>query len=206
MTQANAAFSATDQEGVWLTCLANRHYQIQTTYPYRLRNKSTKELVREYVSRGRYAKGYVCVKLDNKTYLKHRIVAIQFLPNPTNEPQVDHKNGCRTDNHISYLRWCSRSANMRNRNSIKGKPFNYVGALPSTATPLTDYNNHSIEDVFMDPSTKNLYLWNGARVRVLEPLQCIGRVCVKDVNGKCVMLDKKRLFEQEEGHEPMNEL
>ena len=124
-------------------------------------------------------------------YLKHRIVAIQFLPNPTNEPHVDHKNGVRTDNHITNLLWCSRSDNMRNRNSIKGKPFNYIDELPDTATPLTSYNNHQLEHIYIDPTTKNLYLFNGARIRVLE------RIAIKDVNGKNVMLDRERLLEEQ---------
>lgn len=189
------------ESGEWIECVVNKNYEIQLSYPYRLRRKNDHRPVYEWIGCGKYGKGYIQCKLNGRKWLKHRIVALQFIPNPDNLPQIDHIDGCRTNNQISNLRWCSRSDNLRNRNSIKGKPFNYVEQLPDTATPLTNYNDHVIEDVFMDPSTKNLYLWNGARVRVLEPLKHIGKVCVKDTSGKCVMLDKYKLFEQEEMEE-----
>jgi len=50
-----------------------------------------------------------------KTYLIHRLIAIHFIPNPNNFPEVDHIYQEKYDNSISNLRWCSSSTNMRNR-------------------------------------------------------------------------------------------
>ena len=62
--------------------------------------------------------GYKRVDLnkDNKkkTYNIHRIIAIHFIANPHNFPQVDHINRERGDNSIENLRWCSSSTNNRN--------------------------------------------------------------------------------------------
>lgn len=43
--------------------------------------------------------------------LVHRIVAICFIPNPDNSPEVNHKDNDKTNNSVSNLEWCSRKYN-----------------------------------------------------------------------------------------------
>lgn len=55
--------------------------------------------------------GYLIVTLDGEQVSIHRLVALHFLPNPYQHPQVNHKDGNKTNNHVSNLEWCSAEQN-----------------------------------------------------------------------------------------------
>jgi hypothetical protein len=58
--------------------------------------------------------GYYKVTLPKKQILVHRLVAMTFLENPNQYPEVDHKNNIRTDNRVENLQWVSSSQNSQN--------------------------------------------------------------------------------------------
>lgn len=59
-----------------------------------------------------------------KGFLVHRLVASTFLPNPNNLPEVNHKNGNKTDNRLCNLEWVSRSDNQLHRIHVLGNGLN----------------------------------------------------------------------------------
>lgn len=61
--------------------------------------------------------GYYEVSLSKngvlKSFLLHRLIAIHFLDNKDNLPQVNHKNGVKTDNRLDNLEWVTISENTK---------------------------------------------------------------------------------------------
>lgn len=44
----------------------------------------------------------------------HRLVALAWIgPPPDGRDQINHKNGCKTDNRVENLEWCSHAENQR---------------------------------------------------------------------------------------------
>ena len=74
--------------------------------------------------------GYLGVKLckNNQIINKriHRLVALAFLPNPDNKPEIDHIDRNKTNNVVSNLRWVTSSENNLNRRTreLLGITFN----------------------------------------------------------------------------------
>ena len=58
-----------------------------------------------YVQANLYSHG-ICRKFS-----VHRLVAIHFIPNPDQCPQVNHKDGNKTNNILSNLEWCTAAEN-----------------------------------------------------------------------------------------------
>jgi len=48
-----------------------------------------------------------------KTLRIHRLVAILFVPNPDDKPEVNHKSGNKLDNHHGNLEWMTHAENIQ---------------------------------------------------------------------------------------------
>jgi hypothetical protein len=88
-----------------------------------------------YITKGsKTKKGYLKVGLykdkKRKLFYVHRLVALNFLENPENKPEVDHIDRNKQNNRIENLKWATNSENqintglnITNTSGVKGVCF-----------------------------------------------------------------------------------
>ena len=101
--------------------------------------------------------GYCYVNLWNKgekkKYSIHRLVAIHFINDPDGKPEVNHKNGVKSDNCADNLEWVTRSENQYHA---------YLTGLkkPAKSTRGGKYNSRS-KPVLQIISENSIIHWDG---------------------------------------------
>jgi hypothetical protein len=83
-----------------------------------------KRFVGLYTDKDGYCKYTLCNENGKKYVRAHRLVAIQFIPNPDNLPLVDHIDRNVLNNNIENLRWVNLRQNQLNRWDTK-HPYIY---------------------------------------------------------------------------------
>ena len=77
----------------------------------------------KFVSQHDNGRGYLHVGLSNdgkhKNEYVHRLVALTFIPNPDNLPQVNHKDEDNQNNYVENLEWCDCKYNNNYRTHIE---------------------------------------------------------------------------------------
>lgn len=112
MTQVS--FEGSDNTEIWKQIFIDG---VETKYEVsnigNVRNSRTGNFIKGNISRDGYVKLNLYCGDNRYTKLVHRLVAEVFIPNPNNLPQVDHKDGNKTNNHVSNLRWVTASENIK---------------------------------------------------------------------------------------------
>lgn len=84
--------------------------------------------------------GYVHLGLSSPKGYKyptiHRLLALAFIPNINNEPQVNHINGIKSDNTLENLEWVNRSRNVRHAFDI-GLNYRFSNGTNRTVDKLS---------------------------------------------------------------------
>ena len=71
---------------------------------------------------------YMVVSLNKKKYYLHRLLALQFIPNPDNLPMIDHIDQNKRNNTLENLRWTTalNNVNNRGRNKNNSTPHKHI--------------------------------------------------------------------------------
>ena len=62
--------------------------------------------LKPYKKRDGYLEVYLYKGGERKHYIIHRLVAMAYIPNPDNLPQVNHKDENKENNALPNLEWC----------------------------------------------------------------------------------------------------
>lgn len=97
---------------------------------------------KRFLTLNKTAHGYLKVTLSlNKVYKNHsvhRLIAFAFLDNPNNYPCVNHKDGCKTNNNLDNLEWCSYSYNLKHSYTLKNRDKKTKNQYSGTREKIKD--------------------------------------------------------------------
>lgn len=71
------------------------------------------KIMTQYNPKGRYQEVHFWKEGSTTIRSVHRLVALAFIPNPENKPQINHIDGNKLNNCVDNLEWCTNSENQR---------------------------------------------------------------------------------------------
>ena len=170
--------SSIKPDEVWVSCNVDPHYEIATTYPHRIRVKGS-----QYTELPILIGKKLAYVLSGKKLLHHRIVAIQFVPNPDNKPLVNHIDGNIKNNDFHNLRWVDYDPNFK---SSSTKAIQ----LTKTMRPLDEYENIRINNIWIDLQTKEAFIFMNNSFKRMNSFTSPNGLCIKTVHNQRILIDK----------------
>ena len=91
-------------EEIWKVMKEHKDYEVSNLG--RIRTIKTQRIRKPSLHYKGYYQIIVYIDKKPKCFYVHRIVANNFLENPNNLPEINHKNEIKTDNRVENLEYC----------------------------------------------------------------------------------------------------
>ena len=149
---------------------AHPKYEISTSYPFVIRDKSTKRILKETIT----AQGYSNINIDSTTIPIHRIIAEQFINPNIQGMDVNHINHKRLDNRIENLEVITHSENLKNRKVFVKQVSEYIPQYTinkDNLIRLERYKNCEFNKYYFDKINEKVYIYQEryGRYKVVKP-------------------------------------
>lgn len=131
----------------------------------------------------RMCKGYETVCLCKNGIRSNRrinrLVALAFIPNPENKPEVNHKDGNKRNNAASNLEWSTASENQKHARTTGLSPLGFNNAVLSKPVDMLSKSGELLRTF---PSFKEAERQTGISRRNIHSV-CSGKPHCKTAGG-----------------------
>jgi len=94
-------------------------------------------------------RGYCLIHLCKITYRVHTLVALAFIPNIENKPEINHKDGNKQNNNVENLEWATRAENNLHAYRSLGKVSPMKGKFGVLNPESVKINQLTMDGVFV---------------------------------------------------------
>jgi hypothetical protein len=90
----------------------NGEYQVSNFGRVKSLKHGKERILKPAIGTRGYLQNELSTNGNRKNWALHRLVALAFIGNPENKPQINHIDGNKINNHIDNLEWVTRKENM----------------------------------------------------------------------------------------------
>jgi hypothetical protein len=87
---------------------------------------SKEKILKQQLRKDKYFNVHLLKEGIEKIFFVHRLVALAFLPNPNQLPDINHKDENPSNNYVDNLEWCTVKHNMNYGTAIERRKASFV--------------------------------------------------------------------------------